>query len=102
MREAQLERIFVDGIKGLGGWAIKMNPAGLRGIPDRLILLPGGLVFFVELKIKTGRLAPWQTLIHGKLEKLGFRVHTLWDRDQVDKFLSKAFLAVKTHGATRP
>ena len=102
MKEAQLEKIFVDGIKDLGGWAIKMNPAGLRGIPDRLVLLPGGLVFFVELKIKTGRLAPWQVMIHMKLEKLGFRVHTVWDRDQVYSFLSKAFVAVKTHGSTRP
>lgn len=96
MNEKQLEKIFVDGIKHLDGWAIKMNPAGLRGIPDRLVLLPGGLVFFVEMKIKTGRLAPWQTLVHGKLEKLGFRVHTLWDRDQVDKFLSTAFVAVRS------
>ncbi len=102
MREVQLERVFVDGINDLGGWAIKMNPMGLRGIPDRLVLLPGGLAFFVELKIKTGRLAQWQINAHAKLERLGFRVHTLWDRDQVDNFLSKAFLAVKTHGSTRP
>lgn len=95
MKEVALERIFRDGINDLGGWCIKMNPAGLVGIPDRLVLLPGALMFFVELKIKTGRLSPMQSRIRQKLEELGFRVHTLWSREQVDQFLSKAFVAVK-------
>lgn len=96
MLEKRLEQIFRDGINGLGGWAIKMNPAGLVGIPDRLVLLPGGLIFFVELKITTGRLSPMQNRIREKLEALGFRVHTLWTREQVDEFLSKASVAVHT------
>ena len=95
MLEKRLEQIFREGIEDIGGWAIKMNPAGLRGIPDRLVLLPGGLAFFVELKITTGRLAPWHTRIHERLAGLGFRVHTLWTREAVDEFLSKAFVAVK-------
>jgi hypothetical protein len=95
MREVQLERIFRDGIHDLGGWCIKMNPAGLVGIPDRLVLLPGALIFFVELKIKTGVLSPMQKRVREKLEALGFRVHTLWTREAVDEFLSKAFVAVK-------
>lgn len=95
MLERRLEQILRDGINDLGGWCIKMNPAGLVGIPDRLILLPGALIFFVELKQPKGRLSPMQSRVHDKLEALGFKVRTLWTSEQIDDFLSRAYVAVK-------
>lgn len=53
MRESVVDRRFVAGIKKLGGITIKLSTLGYMGssgYPDRLVLLPGGVVVFVELK----------------------------------------------------
>ncbi len=50
MTEKQIEQKLVKRVKGLGGIALKLNPIGMDGIPDRLILLPKGIAFFVETK----------------------------------------------------
>lgn len=84
-QEKDVERHFVEKAPD-DAWAIKLNPIGLRGLPDRMLLLPGGQVIFVELKIPTGRVSRVQTVVHERLRKLGFRVEVLWSREQVDEF----------------
>lgn len=39
-----------NGDKKMGGWAVKFSSPGLDGMPDRLVLFPGGKLGFVELK----------------------------------------------------
>lgn len=52
MLESKIEARLANKMKELGGIAIKL-PANLyTGIPDRMCLLPGGALFFVELKQK--------------------------------------------------
>ena len=85
--EANLERHFMREVKLRGGWAIKMNPIGLRGIPDRLVLMPGGRVIFVELKTDRGRLSKIQQAVHRKLLALGMTVETLKGRGDIDEWL---------------
>ena len=41
-------------VKTMRGLCIKLNPFGVRGIPDRIVLLPGGIVLFYELKRPVG------------------------------------------------
>lgn len=84
-QERDVERHFVEKAPN-GAWAVKLNPIGLRGLPDRMLLLPGGTIIFVELKIPTGRLSRLQRVVHERLRKLGFRIEVLWSRDQVDQF----------------
>lgn len=50
IRESTVERYLVRRVKELGGLAIKLSPAGMTGLPDRLILLPGARVIFAEVK----------------------------------------------------
>ena len=64
-----------------------MNPIGLRGIPDRLVLMPGGRVIFVELKTDRGRLSKIQQAVHRKLLALGMTVETLKGRGDIDEWL---------------
>lgn len=88
MDEATVEDALYGGVEALGGLCIKLNPLWNIGIPDRLVLLPGGRVIFVELKKPDGRL-------HGKqrkwwprtLARLGFRLEVLWSVQQVQEFL---------------
>lgn len=84
-QERDVERHFVEKAPPLA-WAIKLNPIGLRGLPDRMLLLLGGRVIFVELKIPSGRVSRLQTYVHDRLRALGFRVEVLWSRKQVDDF----------------
>lgn len=75
-------------VKGLCGLCIKLNPFGVRGIPDRLVLLPGGIVAFIELKRPVGgAFEPLQERWHGKLRQLGFRVYVCNTKASVDAAL---------------
>jgi len=63
MREATLERRCGGAVRAAGGEWIKLLSAALVGLPDRLAVLPGGVVWFIELKQpgsgRTGRLQKW-------------------------------------------
>lgn len=50
MRERDLERKFRDAVRASGGKAYKFVSPGNDGVPDRLVVLPGGHIGFVELK----------------------------------------------------
>lgn len=73
--EKSIDRVFVAGVKRLGGITIKLSTLGMRGTsgwPDRLVLLPGGVVCFVELKAPGKRPTPLQHQRLAKLDLLGF------------------------------
>ena len=48
--EKDTERFLRRMVKKAGGKAYKFVSPGCTGVPDRLVCLPGGRVFFVELK----------------------------------------------------
>lgn len=87
MLEADVEECLGDGVEALGGLAFKFRPFGIIGVPDRIVLLPGGRIIFVELKQPTGKVKSWQSRMHKTLRDLGFRVEVLWTREQVGHFL---------------
>ena len=73
MREATLERRCGAFVRREGGWSLKLWPT-VSGLPDRLVLMPVGRVYFVEFKTLTGRVSPIQKRVHGLLARLGFPV----------------------------
>lgn len=87
MLESRVERILTKGIRDAGGWAIKLVSPGNAGVPDRLVLLPGGQVIFVELKQDKGRLSPLQAAMQDRMRALGMDVRTLYGADQVRLFV---------------
>ena len=50
MLEKVIEAAFVKRVKALGGMAEKFTSPNKRSVPDRIVTLPGGVIFFVELK----------------------------------------------------
>jgi hypothetical protein len=62
--------------------AIKLNPAGYRGIPDRMVLLPGGHMFFAEFKRPGQKPRPNQRRFLFTLKLLGFDAY--WFSDTED------------------
>ena len=73
MLEKELEQKFVKRMEQVGGLALKFTSPGHAGVPDRLLLLPGGFAVFVELKREGARPRPLQEFMMKKLEKMGFR-----------------------------
>ena len=87
MRENRVEATLRVSVKERGGWAIKLLPS-VSGLPDRMVLLPGGRIYFVELKSPTGTVKPHQTVIHNRLRTLGFSVEVLNTPDAVEAWVS--------------
>lgn len=93
MLESRIEQSLVRGVRKAGGWALKLVSPGHAGVPDRLVLLPGGRVLFVELKQDTGVLSPLQIETHKRLHRLGMKVYTLYGREGVKEFLRKEVMS---------
>jgi hypothetical protein len=86
--EAYVETYLVKQTKRLGGKAIKLTCPGAAGIPDRLILLPGGRLCFCETKAPDEKARPLQLYWHEQLRRLGFTVYVCDNRLKVDMMLS--------------
>ena len=77
MLEKTIELKFVREVKKLGGIALKLVCPGFIGMPDRLVLMPGGKLFFAEIKAPGKRARPAQLKRHEMLKKLGFKVYVV-------------------------
>lgn len=83
MREKALERKLTQMVRVMGGIAPKFVSPGFDGMPDRLVLLPGGSCGFVEVKRYGEKPRPLQEVRHGMLRRLGFKVYVLDDEKQI-------------------
>jgi len=87
--ERLIERRLVEGVQALGGVAYKWVCPGHAGVPDRIVLLPGGRMLLVELKAKDGTPSPGQLVMAARLERLGFPVRFVYGLDGVDQLLDE-------------
>jgi Holliday junction resolvase len=77
MNEKLIERKLREAIRAKGGIAIKLASPYFRGLPDRLVLLPGGAVYFVELKSTGEKPSRIQRAVMDRLRALGFDVQVI-------------------------
>lgn len=87
MLEKEIEAYLVKKVKTAGGIAFKFVSPGNVGVPDRICLLPGGRVVFVELKAGKRTSTDMQTLQQGRIASLGCRVEIVNSREAVDRLL---------------
>jgi len=87
--EKNLERKLVAEVKALKGWAIKLLPFQVTGLPDRLCLLPRGKAYFVEMKSEGQKPNTIQRVIHKRLEALGFKVWILDTTEKINNFIKE-------------
>ena len=85
--EKQIEQSLVKAVKNMGGIAPKFVSPGFDGMPDRIVLLPHGLMAFVEVKAPCKKPRPLQVSRHGLLQRLGFKVYVLDDMNQIGGIL---------------
>ena len=89
MRESEIERRLAVSVKKLGGMAVKFVSPGLDGVPDRIILLPGRKIAFVELKAPGKKTRPLQEKRKRQLEGLGFPVYVIDSPEQIGGVLDE-------------
>ena len=89
MREKQIEQRLSQRVKQLGGVAFNFVSPSMDGMPDRLILLPGGRAAFAELKAPGLHPRPLQLRRKRQLEALGFRVYVIDHPDQIGGVLDE-------------
>lgn len=89
MREKIIEQHLVKAVKSSGGIAPKLVSPGFNGMPDRLVLLPGGKIGFVEVKAPGKEPRPLQVARHGLLRRLGFKVYILDAPEQIGGILDE-------------
>lgn len=77
MLERTIELKFVKEVKKNGGIALKLVCPGFIGMPDRLVLMPHGKMFFAEMKAPGQKPRPVQVKRHEMLRNLGFKVYVV-------------------------
>lgn len=82
--EAQVEKYLVDAVAELGGLCLKFGVPGIRGYQDRLCILPGNVIFFVEVKKpKGGVLAKLQAARKREMELRGCHCYIVKNREEI-------------------
>lgn len=86
--ENKLERVFHRAVREAGGRSFKIT-SPTRGVPDRLVIWPGGGLELVELKTVTGRLSEIQKLWHKRAAELGCHVTLLRGESEIWEWAGK-------------
>lgn len=84
MLEKDIEAYLVWTVARMEGVTFKFKSPTQRGVADRIVCLPNGQTWFVELKKKGGRLSPLQTKFAIDMAALGQRYACLWSRGEID------------------
>ena len=85
--ERDIERYFVKRIEALGGRAYKFVSPSHAGVFDRVVVLPGGDVWVVEIKQASGRMSKLQEKFRDDVTALGAKNAVLYSKDAVDNFI---------------
>ena len=83
MIENDIEKYLVRRVKQMGGLALKFVSPSMAGVPDRIVMIPKGTIYFAQQTLPR----KLQTAIHRLFEKIGFHVYVIDTKDKVDKLL---------------
>lgn len=91
--EKAIEQKLRDSVKTIGGQALKFTSPGTTGVPDRIVLVPDGRVYFVELKAPGKTMSPKQIKMMTVLAGLGHKVWLIDSPEGVKEFINAIFSA---------
>ena len=88
MQEKTIEEYLTDRVaECLHGKAWKWVCPGNNGVPDRLVTVPGGKIYFVELKSPGEQPRKIQDYVQRQLRDMGCVVLTADSKEKVDAFI---------------
>ena len=86
MKESEIEDYLVWTVERMGGRAYKFVSPAQRGVADRIVCLPNGQTWFIELKTKKGRLSPLQQMFAPEMARLNQKHAVLWNKEEIDRW----------------
>lgn len=86
--EKEVEQYLVWCVEKINGKSYKWSSPNYRGVADRIVCLPDGQTWMIELKTKGGKLSPLQQIFAGEMLMLQQKYANLWSKQQVDQWLS--------------
>jgi len=89
MRESVVEKYLVKRVKAIGGGCFKWSGPNDRGKPDRMVMMPGGRVVFVEVKAPGKKPTKLQSYWLEKLSGLGFKAVVVDSVETVDQLIEE-------------
>ena len=88
--EKDTEAFLRDEVRALGGRSYKWVSPGCAGVPDRIVILPNGRIFFIELKSERKTSSAQQRKRQTELRALGCAVYADVDtKEKVKELLGK-------------
>lgn len=89
MLERGVEEYFKRHVEACGGKCFKLRFLGYRGAPDRIVFIPWGRIYLVELKRpKGGVVSGLQSWIHRQLASVGCQVVLLSSKWEIDQWFA--------------
>ena len=89
MQEKTIENKLKKAVVSRGGLCVKFVSPSFAGVPDRIVLLPGGQLAFVETKATGEKMRPLQKRIKRQPEALGFKVYCLDNTEMIGELLNE-------------
>lgn len=101
-RERDVEAFFIQQVRLIGGHTFKMFPSE-AGVPDRLVMFPGGRMYLVELKRAREFPSPVQKAWHERAQKRwGVHVSVVTGAEGVTEFIRKMLTIIGPDGKKKP
>lgn len=87
--EKRLEQLLKNTVENkMHGLCVKLLSDFMIGLPDRMCLLPGKRIFFIELKTTGKKPRKIQTHMHELIRSLGFEVYVIDSTDSMMELLN--------------
>ena len=87
--ESEVESHLRKLTEAAGGMCVKFLPDFARGFPDRIVILPAGVLVWVETKRPVGgKLDPAQNVAHAMLRRLGQSVEVVWTKEAAEDLVT--------------
>lgn len=85
-----MEAYLRERVEARGGECVKFDPSLMPGMPDRILMLPGGVLVWVETKKPVGgRVSSLQKYRHRQLRALGQRVELVWTKGEAEALVAE-------------
>lgn len=89
MKEYAVEKHLISVTRACGGMCIKFTSPGMSGVPDRIVILPGGKIGFAEMKAPGKKPRRLQRNVLRRLYQLGCRVCVIDNLESAENFIRR-------------
>lgn len=89
MKEYAVEKHLVQKTQECGGICLKFISPGTAGVPDRIVILPGGKIGFAEMKAPGKKPRRLQRNVLRKMYQLGCRVCVIDNPESAENFIRR-------------